>query len=295
LLANPAPEDWNMLPSWIRPVLFSAVLAGASACGGAPETPAPTPEPAPEPAAAPEAPPSLDLATLQAQAQNIALTPSPAEMQAALSKAQITQSLAEIVKQREIDMDTPNQDRVAVRTGVLVADVVLTIKTAEKADLVARLEGIKKGMQQLGGGADIDNTIADLINRIQNDAVSRDELVKDMDELAGVIIPEVEYEAGEKVVPLIQAGSWLEGANLVSSAVITAGKYDAANALLKQPEVVRYFRQYVKIEGDAAPDEVVAKLEQTLGQLEMITSGETLGEEEVKTINEQTDAVLALL
>ncbi len=284
-----------MLPSWIRPVLFSAVLVGASACGGTPEAPAPAPGPAPEPAPAPQAAPSLDLATLQAQAQNIALTPSPAEMQAALSKAQITQSLAELVQKREVDMDTPNKDRVAVRTGVLVADVVLTIKTAPKEDLVARLQGIQKGMQQLGGGADIDNTITDLVNRIQNDAVSRDELVKDIDELAGVIIPEIEYEAGEKVVPLIQAGSWLEGANLVSSAVMASGKFDTADALLKQPEVVKYFRQYVKIEGENAPDEVVAKLEQTLGQLEMITSGETLGEEEVKTINEQTDAVLALL
>jgi hypothetical protein len=282
-----------MLPTWIRPILLSAVLVGASACGGAPETPAPAPEPTPEPAPAPA--PGLDLATLQAQAQNIALTPSPAEMQAALTKAQITQSLAELVKQREIDMDTPNKDRAAVRTGVLVADVVLTIKTAEKADLVARLQGIQKGMQQLGGGSDIDNTITDLVNRIQNDAVSRDELVRDIDELAGVVIPEIEYEAGEKVVPLIQAGSWLEGANLVSSAVITAGKYETADALLKQPEVVRYFRQYVKIEGEAAPDEVVAKLEQTLGELEMLTSQETLAEEDVKKINEQTDAVLALL
>jgi len=283
-----------MLPSWIKPVLLSAALVGASACGSASETPAPGPEPAPEPAPA-SAAPTLDLATLQAQALNIALTPSPAEMQAALAKAQITQNLADLVKKREVDMDTPNKDRVAVRTGVLVADVVLTIKTAEKDDLIARLQGIQKGMQQLGGGSDIDNTLTDLISRIQNDAVSRDELVKDIDELAGVIIPEIEYEAGEKVVPLIQAGSWLEGANLVSSAVMTSGKYEAADAMLKQPEVVKYFRQYVKIEGEKAPDEVVAKLEQTLGQLEMITSGETLGEEEVKTINEQTDAVLALL
>ncbi len=283
-----------MLPTWIRPFLLSAALAGACACGGAPETPTTAPGPAPEPVPPPPAP-ALDLATLQAQAQNIALTPSPAEMQAALAKAQITQSLAELVQKRTVSMDTPNKDRVAVRTGVLVADVVLTLKTAEKDDLVARLEGIRTGMQQLGGGADIENTITDLINRIQNDAVSRDELVRDMDELAGVVIPEIEYEAGEKVVPLIQAGSWLEGANLVSSAVITAGNYDAADTLLKQPEVVKYFRQYVKIEGDKAPDEVVAKLEQTLGQLEMLTSSETLDEEAVKTINEQTDAVLALL
>ena len=39
-----------------------------------------------------------------------------------------------------------------------------------------------------------------------------------MDELSGVMVPELEYEAGDWVVPLIQTGSWLEGANLVSGA-----------------------------------------------------------------------------
>ena len=280
-----------MLPQWSRTLLLSVVVIGACACG---TTEAPAPPPAPQ-AAAPAVAPTLDLATLKAQAQNIALTPSPAEMQAALAKAQIEGSLAELVQKRDVDMDTTNLDRAAVRTGVLVADVVLTLKTAPKEDLVARLEAIKTGLHQLGGGQDIDTTVADLVNRIQNDAVSRDELVRDMDELSGVVIPEIEYEAGDRVVPLIQAGSWLEGANLVSTAITNAGKYDAANTLLRQPEVVGYFLDYVKIEGDAAPDEVIAKLQATLTQLKEVTAKPALTEEDVKIIHEQTAAVLALL
>ena len=281
-----------MLPHWTRPLVLSAILA--SACnGGTPPTPPPTAPPEPPPA--PAAPPSLDLATLQAQAENVALTPSPAEMQATLAKAQIAQPLADLVQQRKVNMDTPNLDRVAVRTGVLVADVVLTVKAASKEDLVARLQAIQKGMQQLGGGPDIDNTLTDLASRIQNDAVSRDELVRDLDELSGVIIPEVKYEAGERVVPLIQAGSWLEGANLVSTAVTNSGQFQAADALLRQPEVVDYFLAVVKVEGGAAPDEVIAKLEASLTSLKEITSKPTLTADDVKSIHEQTNAVLALL
>ena len=39
------------------------------------------------------------------------------------------------------------------------------------------------------------------------------------------------YEAGEWVVPLIQAGSWLEGAHLVSNAIKTESKFDSADKL----------------------------------------------------------------
>lgn len=278
---------------WMRALLLSAVVAGVCGCKPEPApAPEPTPAPVPEP---PPAAPALDLASLQAQAENVALTPSPAEMQAALAKAQITQSLADLVQKREIKMDATNPDRVAVRTGVLVADVVLTVKVAPKEDLVARIGQIQAGLKLLGAGADIDNTLTDLAARIQNDAVSRDELVRDLDELSGVIIPEVKYEAGERVVPLIQAGSWLEGANLVSTAVTNSGQFQAADALLKQPEVVDYFLKVVKVEGGAAPDEVIAKLEASLGALKEITAKPTLSAEDVKSIHDQTDAVLALL
>ena len=48
-------------------------------------------------------------------------------------------------------------------------------------------------------------------------------------------------------------------------------------------------------EGDAAPDEVIAKLQATLTQLKEVTAKPALTEEDVKIIHEQTAAVLALL
>ena len=57
-------------------------------------------------------------------------------------------------------------------------------------------------------------------------------MLKEFDELSGVLVPELEYEAGDWVVPLIQAGSWLEGAHLVAGAVKSEGKFDEAGKLL---------------------------------------------------------------
>ena len=97
-------------------------------------------------------------------------------------------------------------------------------------------------------------------------------------------------------MPLIQAGSWLGGANLVAAAVVEAGSYEKAGDLLKQPAVVGYFQGYVKTEGqDKASGEVIAQLETTLNTLAEICSHETLSEEDVKTIQSSTSSVLDLL
>ena len=58
--------------------------------------------------------------------------------------------------------------------------------------------------------------------------------------VVGVMVSELEYEGGDWVVPLIQAGSWLRGADLVSAAITK--KYSAAGQLLKQPRVVSTFK-----------------------------------------------------
>lgn len=280
-----------------RPRAFFALAAllALGACTGAdkgeePLTP-PTPaeEPKPEPA-------KISAEELNKAADNIALVPSPAEMQKALDAAGIQAKLGEKVPNRTLKMDVPNKDQVAVRTGVILADLLLTVKTAEKDKLAKQLMDIKTGMEQLGGGTDISATIQDIHDRVMNDAVSREDLVKELDELSGAIIPEIEYEAGPRSVPLIQAGSWLGGANLVAAAVVESGNYDKAGDLLKQPAVVGYFQGYVKEEGqDKASGEVIAQLETTLNTLAEICTHETLSEEDVKTIQTSTASVLDLL
>ena len=44
--------------------------------------------------------------------------------------------------------------------------------------------------------------------------------------------------------PLLQAGAWLEGVNLVSKAIIKEDKMEVANQLLRLEHVATYFLQY---------------------------------------------------
>ena len=239
----------------------------------------------------------FDLATLQAEAKPAALVPSPVEMQKALSAAGISTRLATLVSARNIETVVPDKNAAAVRTGVVLADLVLTVKDASTPQIVAQLGRVKQGLQALGGSADLSATIDDLSNRLTNDAISRDDLVKELDELRGVMVPAGSYELGENAVPLILAGSWVEGSHLVAAAMKAENKYEGADNLLKQPAVVDYFLEYVSAKGEAqgAPSDLVAKLETTLGELKVIAAKPTLGKEDVDRIHSATGEVLALL
>lgn len=274
--------------------LLLTSLLSLSACSGGESKPAPAP-----PTKAPEmpaAPPSLSLDELNRSAENTQLVPSPVEMQRALDKAGIVEGLDKMVVDRKLKLDVANKDIVAVRTGVLLADALLTVKSSPKEALTGRLGTVKTGLAALGAGGDLPTVIDDLVAKVNNDGISREDLVKELDDLHGAVIPEIRYEAGERCVPLLQAGSWLEGSNLVAAAIIAANKPAAADSLLRQPLVVDYFLKYVKVEGAGKADaEVLKQLENTLLKLKEIASKPSLTVDDVKEVKAQTDAILALL
>lgn len=277
------------------------LAAALAACSGtetpnAPPQGGPAAAEAPQPAAQPPEPPALDKDTLEAQAKDVILVPSPSEMQDALAEAGVAQGLSALVGDRSVQMDGDNPDVVAVRTGVVLAYALLTVKEADTATLFQRLDDIKAGMTALGAGTDINATIDDIKGRLRSDALSRDDLLAELDEIHGAIIPEIEYEAGARVVPLIQAGSWLAGVNVVAEAIVQADNATAATRLLRQPEVADYFLQYLRTEGsDKAPTEVIGRLEQTLTHLKELATRPELTVDDAKDVKARTDNVLALL
>jgi hypothetical protein len=280
-------------------LIVALTVLSTPACSGEASNPEAKPVEKPSEVPSTEKAPAaaeISIADLQASAQNVTLAPSPAEMQKAMEKAGISDGLSKLVSDRAMKMDVANKDIIAVRTGVVLADCLLTVKDAPKDKLLARLDQVKGGLLALGAGNDIQATITELSTQLTNDAISRDDLVKQLDELHGAIIPEIRFEAGERAVPLIQAGSWLEGSNLVSTAIITANKPDAGTQLLRQADVVDYFLKYVKTEGaDKAADSVLKQLEGTLNKLKEIAAKPTLTLDDVKDVKAQTDSVLALL
>jgi hypothetical protein len=286
--------EYPMIQKWTLILALSV-----AACGGDAPTEA-TAEKATAPAAdaakAKKKAIKFDPAMLAGEALKIALVPSPAEMQKALSNAGLQGQLADMVKSRDIAMDATNKDQIAVRTGVVLADLVLTVQTASTEEQVARLGRIKEGLASLGAGGDVAATLDELIGKIKSGSGSKDDLLKEFDELSGVLVPEIKYEAGEWVIPLIKAGSWLEGAHLVAGAIKAEGKYEEAAKLLRQPHVIDYFIEYVQREGsEKAPDAVIAKLNETLSTLKEVTSKSVIEEADVNTIHSATAAVLTML
>lgn len=241
--------------------------------------------------------PVIDKEELKNSAENVALVPSPVETQRALEASGIDTKLSELIPKHEFDMSVTDVEHAAVRTGVVLADMLLTVKNADKDSLVMRLEAVRTGMKQLNGGDDIDRTLVDYQESVKAEAINRDELLKDFDELSGAIIPELEFNNNKRVVPLIQAGSWLEGANLVARAVKAKDMPTAADGLLKQPNVVEYFSKYVQEEGSKkAPPQVAKRLEESLNTLKGIADKtEPLTMEDIDTVITATGNVLALL
>lgn len=253
----------------------------------------PTSEPAAD--AAPELP-ELSKDDLQASAENTALVPSPMETQRALKAAGIETKLSELVPKHQFDLKNADLEHAAVRTGVFLADLMLTVEVADKADVITRLSAVRSGIGQLQGGNDIDVTLKEYEEAIQADAMSREEMLKEFDELSGAVIPELEFNGRARVVPLIKAGSWLEGANLMARAVKATGKPEAADGLLKQPQVVEYFIRYVKEDAEGTPPQVAAKLEESLLVLKgLAEKSGSLTLEDIDTVIQVTSDVLALL
>ncbi|MBX2803123.1 MAG: hypothetical protein KTR31_35915 [Myxococcales bacterium] len=254
-----------------------------------------TPE-EPEPAPAPDTP-EVVVDEMQAQAENVAMVPSPVETQKALEAAGIDTKLATLIPKRAMDLGAGAQDQAAIRTGVVLADMLLTVKSSDEGTLVSQIHALQSGMNHLEAGPDFDRTLADMKERVESTAVTRDELLAELEEMSGAVIPELEFRGQERVVPLIQAGSWLEGANLVAKALQKADNRTDGEKLLKAPTVVDYFLGYVKTEGtEKAPEAVTQKLEASLTTLKGIAEKpEALSDEDLATVVRVTDEVLSML
>ena len=274
-----------------RPWFALTLLLGACSGEAPPEKQA---TPTAETPAAPMKP--LALSDLQANASMDVMVPSPAETQRAMSNAGLASSLVKLADGRDMRVDVADADEVTVRTGVVLAHIVLGAKDTPKEKLVAQLATLKTGLTKLGAGEKIVKVLDDLSARIANDATGRDELVRELDELANVTVPEVEFNIGDRALSLLRAGAWLEGAWLVTGAIEAEGKYEAADTLLRQPAVVAYFKDYLCGPGKAVvPAAINAQLSATLDTLEAITAKETLTKEDVAAIHAATDGLLSKL
>ena len=246
--------------------------------------------PPPAPVAPPEAPP----APATPEVAKI-LAPSPLKLEAAVREAGVADALGDLVPTSPAEVATDDKDRIAVRTGVVLAYAVLGGHDTPKEPFVAQLRSARAGMAKLGAGAGLLSTIDDSISHVENDAASRDDFLRELDNIVGYAVPEQGWGPDDRTGPLLQAGAWLAGTNVVARAIVRSGKADAADKLLRRKDVAEYFLGYVRTSGSEKAGPVAEQLEKTLTMMVTVADKPTLGIEDATAVADATDALLKLL
>ena len=272
----------------MRYILPLAAMA-ALACSEAP-APAPAP-PAPSATDAPVAAPAAEAV----EAVEAALAPSPLDLDKRVKATGLTTTLSSLVPDRSFDMSGGSADAVAVRTGVVLSDAILAGDAGSPELFVRRLEEARAGMSRLGmtEGQGMLKQVDGFIQAARDETASRGDFVLALDQILQDKVPEESWAPGDQTGPLLQAGAWLAGTNLIARAVVADDNAAAAQQLLRQPEVVAFFIRYVKSEGAAkAPDAIVADLTSTLERLQAIAAKPTLTVADATVVVEATDKLL---
>lgn len=252
-------------------------------------------EVAPAPAAA-QMPSKVNPADLEKTVRKVTLVPSPVEMQRELKSLGVDKDLKDFITGVKVNATSENKDQVAVATGVVIADVLFTVLQSDDATLVAQLSQVKAGLGALKGGKDIAAYVDGMIEQVKAGAGDRKTLLDEMDELSAVAIPELEFEGEASIVPMIQAGSWMEGVHLIAKASLAAGKPQVCDQMLKQPMIVEYFKEYTAQKGEDDANAVIQHLSASLAKLEAIAAKtDPMTESDVSEITSLTGALLGIL
>ena len=268
------------------------VLCSLMGCESDPGATAPT-----EPAAATNAAeaPALTEET-KALTRNEFLAPSPEETRRAVSKAGLTTSLGSLVPAREFAFEGLTKDQAALRAGVCLSDTILTIQESENEALLDQLGAFRAGLQVMGSGAGLLNTLKDLEVGVENGAISRDGLLEELDGIVSMFVPEQGFAAGDRTGPLLQAGAWTAGVNLTAQAILKEDRVELASELLRLQAVADYFLEYVEGEGqEKAGELVLTVLRTTLLALKEIAEKETLERTDVEEVVRLTGHLLGLI
>ncbi|MCB9779052.1 MAG: hypothetical protein H6742_10850 [Alphaproteobacteria bacterium] len=274
----------------MNPALLLLIPALLTACGESDVAP---PPPAAAPAPPPEAPaPPPPSAAVQ---EGRVLAPSPLELRQAVVDAGLSADLSALVPAQRFEKPADGVEVVAIRTGVRTADAVLVGEKADKAAFVARLKEIRGGMAEVGLGEGLLSLFDDVIVKVENDAASREDFVAELDQVVSSMVPEDGWGPDDKTGPLVQAGAWLGGTDLVAQAVIASGNDAAADKLLRRPEVPAYFLDYAKRQDNASGVAQAALVDALTTFRQVAEKPEPLTVKDAETVHAAAEKLFALL
>ena len=223
------------------------------------------------------------------------LAPSPLALEKEVRDAGLTAGLAGLVPTRTFATDVDDKDRVALRTGVVLSYTVLAGRVSPKPLFLDQLRSIRVGMTTLGTGKGLLATIDTFIQNIQNDTASREDFLQELDAVASSMIVEEGWGAGDRTGPLLQAGAWLAGPNLVAAAIVAADSPAAAEKLLRKAYVAEYFLGYLEGEGASKAGPTTSTVVETLRTLQSVANKPTLAVTDAQAVVAATETLLGTL
>jgi hypothetical protein len=220
------------------------------------------------------------------------MTPSVREISRAAQSAGLSLAIPEL---RTFTADAGEADHAAVQMGVLMADLTLTSQSdPERTDPL--LTALRAHLERLSASEDLILELADLQGELRAGVLSLSQKSQRLDELTAIAIPELQQDWDPWLMPLVQTGSWIETIHLVCLAATGASDLEPVAAVLRQPQVIRYFQAYVDPRAHGMSEtRLLWQLSRTLAVLAELTAAEALTAADLAQITTQTERVLAEL
>jgi len=214
----------------------------------------------------------------------------------AVGEAGLTTALGWLVPDRSFAFDGISEDQAAIGAGVSLSDIILTIRERPKEKLSASIRALHSGLTVMAAGRGLLDTVDELATKVDNDAISREELLTELEAIVSMSMPELGFGQGDRTGPLLQAGAWTAGVNLIGKAILKEDKTAIAGELLRLEGVANYFLKYVDEEGsDKAPEAVLTSLRSSLLELKRLSKQETIADTDIKRVVQLTDQLLQII
>lgn len=224
------------------------------------------------------------------------LAPSPEETRLAVERAGITTVLSQLIPDRSLSLEEQDSDHTALRVGIILSDSILLIHELPKEGLVSNLHFIRDGFTQMGAGAGLVETINEYAVRIENEAMTRDDLIIGLEQIASMSVPDEGFGKDDRSGPMLQAGAWTAGVALVSQAIIKEKRVDLSDTLLRHGPTADYFLSYVRSGGQSkAATPILNQLENSLILLKEIAEKDQILMDDVIKINTETTKLLGMI
>jgi hypothetical protein len=225
------------------------------------------------------------------------LSPSPLDLEKEVQDAGLGDALSALVP-AGMPAQPPDEekDRVAFRTGIVFSFVVLSGRKSEKAAFLEGVRSVRSGMATIGTGGGLLAEMDEAIVQVENDTASREDFLTELNAMVETSVPEDGWGPTDTTGPMLQAGAWLAGINLVARAVVDADNADAANTLLRRPEVAEFFMKYIRSdEGAEKAGSLQDKVAKSLEKLHAVASKDKLEVADAKEIIDVTNLLIAVM